>query len=128
MKYLFFALIYIISVSAVSAAPLVTKVNFKPIGSTTDITCTVFGMKKVLPSTSNGGAQIFAPDPTLSRTLALGTATMKSYSTARRTGENLAIEFVCVQTGTDTTVPVKFFLNDTETHFLVLERGQYGIN
>jgi|SRR6185369_4833330 len=125
MKQVILSLFCLIVFCSSAFATTTAKVGFKAYSSNSSVTCTVFGMKKF--TSISMPAQVFTPDADLSRNLVLGTKGFKNYSTPTKLGR-IAIRFTCTNGVTPDLVPVKLFLNDVQTYFLILDQGVFGIN
>lgn len=111
-------------ITSICSATTTTKVGFAAISSSSSKTCNVMGMKKWPLNTTV--PQVFTPDTDLSRSYLLGTKGYANYSTIK--GTAFVVKFTCNVTGTDTTAPVKLYLNGVQTYFLTLDQGEIGIN
>lgn len=112
MKTLLAVLAVLIFATPAFAANL-TKITMQPYSSASNVTCVIYGYNKMVFADSNGShpMQNFVLDPDFTRSLALGTKSMASYSTTLGGKKVRGATFTCTVTGTNTMVKVKVGTN-----------------
>lgn len=125
MKKLIFTVLVLVALSTTAHAAAVIQLGFRAYSSASSIDCGVMGMGPLLKSDANINSKIqgFSPDTAYSRTYVLGTKGFGHYSTVYGSKTLAAAKFTCRVTGTNTAVPVKLFLNGSETNFLTMDNG-----